>query len=226
VSLLVNTGETVCLVGQNGAGKSTLIHLLAGLIYPNSGEVSVFGLDRWKESYEIRKRSIVVPAEPPIGSTYCPYDYLKLISQVYGLSADEFQSRLHQLSPKLNYTQHLKKRWHELSLGLGKKAALLGAFIAPVELRIFDEPFAGGIDPLGMEVLYEWFAESKQRGETILFSTQVLDQAEAVSDRIVLLNQGEVTLDGSPAEFIKKAGTESEKRPLYKAFVNLTGKQE
>lgn len=223
VSLDVKRGEVLCVIGPNGAGKTTLLALLGGIIYPKAGTVSVFSEDRWQKNFELRKRSTYLPPQPIIGETPTPYEYHRFLAQIYGMTKPDFLDRLRALTADMKLAEHLHKSWHSLSLGLFKKAGLIGAFLPDAELRIMDEPFAGGIDPLGMEMLYTWMNRARLRGETILFSTQVLDQAEAAADRILLLDRGKIAAVGTPAELLALAKIPpTEPRGLAKAFVELT----
>lgn len=223
VSLDVHKGEILCIIGPNGAGKTTLLYLLGGVVFASAGHVTVFGLHRWKENFEIRRRSVVLPALPIFGSSPTPYEYLRFLAQIYSLSKETFLARLRQLAAEMSLSPHLNKPWSALSPGLAKKVALIGCFLPEVPLRILDEPFAGGIDPLGMEVLYGWMREAHERGETLVFSTQVLDQAQHLADRIALLHEGRVLALGSPGELIEKAQVPStDPRPLARAFLTLT----
>lgn len=226
VSLELRRGEVVCLIGPNGAGKTTLLYLLAGLTYPSSGDVHVLGMHRWRDNHAIRLRSTILPATPVTGASPTPYEYLRYMAQVYGLSKDLFMLRLEELCRQMNYLPYLSWQWEALSLGLQKKAGLIGSFLPDAELRILDEPFAGGIDPMGMEVLYNWFEDSRVRGETIVFSTQVLEQAEQASDRIAVINEGRIAVEGPPEELLARAGISgSEPRALARAFVKLMDKK-
>ncbi len=122
----------------------------------------------------------------------------------------------------MNMTDHWDKPWERLSLGMMKKTGLIAAFLPKVPLRMFDEPFAGGIDPMAMEQLYTWMAEAKAHGETILFSTQVLEQAENAADRLLLLEDGAIRALATPAALIVQAGIDpNEPRALYKAFLAM-----
>ena len=223
VSVEIRRGEIFCVIGPNGAGKTTLLYLLGGLIFPSAGHVTVFGLHRWKDNFEIRKRSAMLTTEPLYGESPTPYEYLRFLAQIYGLPKREFLDRLRRLSSEMQYTSYLNKAWPALSSGLTKKAGLVGCFLPDAALRILDEPFAGGIDPLGVEILYGWMREARDHGETVVFSTQILDQAEHVADRILLLHEGTILALGSPSKLIEKAGVAAgEERPLAKAFLALT----
>ena len=223
LSLDVRRGEVLCIIGPNGAGKTTLLHMLGGAIYPSAGHIRVLGLDRWKDNFAIRRQTAFLPVSPVVGISPTPYEYLRFLGQVYGLAHEAFLARLKRMAAQMRYTEYLNRPWGALSTGLVKKAGLIGCFLPEVPLRFMDEPFAGGIDPLGMEILFQWMAEARGRGETIIFSTQVLDQAEAVADRIALLARGRIEVLGSPEELMTQAGVESaEPRALARAFLKLT----
>ena len=224
INLDIRRGEVLGIVGPNGAGKSTLLNLLGGVLYPSAGAVTVFGMHRWRDGFEIRRRAYYLPAAFDPADTINPYDYHRFLAQVYGLPRQEFRDKLAQFAAEMAYLPHLAKAWAKLSLGLGKKAGLIGCFLVPVELRFLDEPFAGGIDPLGMEILFEWMDRARARGETTVFSTQVLDQAEMVCDRLALLDNGRLVALDAPAVLMESAGVDpAEPRALAKMFFRLTG---
>jgi ABC-type multidrug transport system ATPase subunit len=226
IDLEIAGGETLCVIGPNGAGKTTLLMLLGGVLLANGGSVTVFGLDRWRENYAIRKRSTCLSADPIFGTCATPYEYLRFIGQIYGLPKSVFLERAKRLADEMDMTPHLNKFWGKLSLGMQKKAGLMASFLPDAELRILDEPFAGGIDPMGMERLYHWFGEANTRGETVLFSTQVLEQAETAAHRLLMLGEGSILALGTPTELMQQAGVDpNAPRPLPTAFKILAGRE-
>ncbi len=219
ISLDVQRGEILCVIGLNGAGKTTLLNLMGGLLYPSKGHVEVFGLHRWRQGFEIRERSTFLPAEPVFGDQLSPAEYLQFYAQVYKLPKATFLERIETMTRVMNLHDKLFAKWRDLSLGMVKKVGLIAAFLPDVELRILDEPFAGGIDPLAMETLFEWMTAARARDETIIFSTQVLDQAEDIADRILLLHNGAQRALGSPGDLTREAGVApDEKRALARAL--------
>lgn len=227
VSFDLGAGECLCVIGPNGAGKTTLLMMLAGVVYPDRGTITLFGRDRFGYNFELRRESVVLLADPGFGACASPYEYWLFIAQVYGLPRAVFRERVEHVAEALHMVPHAHKTWEKLSLGMLKKTALVAAFLPDARLRIFDEPFAGGIDPAAMDTLYRWFGECNARGETIVFSTQVLEQAETAATRILLLRDGRIVAHDSPAGLIAGAGIDAEeKRPLYRAFMKLTGEKE
>ena len=228
MTLRLHRGEILAVVGPNGAGKTTLLNMLAGALYPGGGNVRVFGLHRWRDNRAIRLRSFFLPVYFPVGGAPNPYGYLRFVAQVYGLPKAEFHARLEELCARMDYLPHLGRSWETLSLGLARKAGLIAAFLPRVELRILDEPFANGIDPAGMEVLYSWIAAASERdGAATVFSTQVLDQAEDNAHRVLLLNKGEMRMCDTTDALMAAAGVDpDEPRAFARAFMKLTGTPE
>lgn len=226
MDLTVKSGEVLAVTGLNGAGKTTLLTMMAGALFPTTGDIHVFGLHRWRENYAIRCRSFFLPVTFPLGGMATPYEYLRFIAQVYGLTKVTFHARLEELCLQFDYLGQLGRPWKKLSLGQIRKAGLIAAFLPDVELRILDEPFAWGIDPAGMEVLYRWVADASVRqNSATVFSTQVLDQAETAAHRVLLLDRGQLSFCDKPDALLAKAGiSPDEPRAFTRAFMKLAGR--
>lgn len=222
VSVTLRAGEIVALLGANGAGKSTLLYLLAGMLMPNRGLIHVFGFDRWRFNFPIRRRTSYLAAEPWFGACPTPWDYLQFVAAAYELTRGQLAERGDRLAAQMNMLSHLTKPFDQLSLGMRKKTGLIAAFLPENDLYLLDEPLAGGIDPIAMEVLRGWIAEASQRGAGVMFSTQVLDQTEELAHRLMVLIGGRVQHDDTPEALIRRAGIDpSENRALHKAFGKL-----
>jgi ABC-2 type transport system ATP-binding protein len=222
VTMDVGEGEALCVIGPNGAGKTSFLFLLGGILFPSSGHVHVFGMHRWKENFQIRRRSITQPTEPIFGESPTPYEYFRFVAQIYNMPREDFVRKLKQLCVDMDFTDHVTKGWARMSTGLRKKAALIAAFLPEVDLRILDEPFAGGIDPIAVEVLYQWIFEARDRGETIVFSSQVLEHAANVGSRVLFLREGRVEHLGTILSLIESAGVDPHSpRALAEAFQRL-----
>lgn len=224
LSFQIYRGETVCVIGPNSAGKTTLLMLMGGAHVPTKGHITVDGKHRWRDNFELRKVSTFLPAEPVFGACPTPYEFLRFYMDLYGIPKSEFKERCLPLCEEMHLTEHIDKSWGQLSLGMKKKTGLVAAFLPDVSFRILDEPFAGGIDPQGMERLYRWMRAAKDRGETQIFSTQVLEQAEEIADRIMILDHSSILAFDTPAALIESQGVDpADPRALRNAFIKLTG---
>ncbi len=223
VDFEVRQGQSVCIIGPNGAGKTTLLWMLGGALLPHNGVIKVLGMDRWEDNYEIRKRSSYISVTPSFGAALTPYEYLRYVAGMYGMLKADFMERVEVLAREMQMLDNLGKEWMHLSTGMYKKTALIGAFLPDAELRFMDEPFTYGIDPQAIDMLHRWLGRSKEAGESIVYSTQVLEHAKASADVIYFLHKGRVVSKGSADEIIQKSGVDKDSpRGLYEAFVKLT----
>ena len=222
VSLTINSGETVCILGPNGSGKTTLFNLVAGITIPVSGHVNMFGQNYLENFAELSPRVMAMPFIHPVSTLYTPYLFWQAMGAAYGIPYKEVGHRLRRLVPPMNMERAMHQKYDTLSLGMKRKVMLIAAFLPDVDIRIMDEPFSGGIDPLAMEVLIGWILEAKGRGETIIFSSQLTEHAKRLADRILILRNGQVAFLGTPSEMLNRAGvTTMDERPIAQAYVAL-----
>lgn len=194
-----------------------LLYLLGGLVFPTSGRVTVFGLDRWKSNFAIRKRCTFLPRETHFGACYTAWEYFLLVGEVYGLTQEETAERVKPLCESMSLLPHLTKPIKVLSPGLMRKVGLVGAFLPPVELRFFEQPFDGSIDQSAAESLVAWLRESKKKGETLVATCPLFDPVqrredallrpgEPLSDRFLILDHGALIAQLNWADVIASAG--------------------
>jgi len=222
VTFTAHRGEIICVIGPNGAGKTTLLNLLAGCLFKRRTRIQIFGLNRWRKNKEIRLRSTYTPMNSHylIGET--PMEHLQAIGLLYGMAQETFATRCAALVHDFSYADLLQRPFANMSLGQRQKAMLIGGFLPEVELRILDEPVAGGIDMLGMEILGVWMKEARARGELVIFSTQVLTRAEMLSDKLLILDRGRSRFFGSPGELMQQTGTDpAQEYALNQAFLKF-----
>lgn len=186
LNFTIYKGETFGFVGTNGSGKTTTIRNIMGFIKPQQGTVQVLGMDAWKDSCEIKKYVAYIPGEiafPDLttGSSFfkAQAELLKLKNMDY---ANSLIKRL-QLDPSAN----LKR----MSKGMKQKTAIVAALMADKDILILDEPTTG-LDPLMRETFLELIKEEKEKGKTILMSSQMFDELEATCDRVALIFDGKI----------------------------------
>lgn len=186
MNLTVNEGEFFGFIGPNGAGKSTTIRTLLGLIYPSSGQASVFGMDVVREKERILRRVGYLPSEAFFYPKLSVRDSLKLSADLRkadcSAEAKKLCERL-QLDPA--------KKIDELSFGNRKKVAIVCALQSKPELLILDEP-TGGLDPLMQRAFFEILRERNREGATIFFSSHILSEVQRNCTRAAVIRQGRI----------------------------------
>ena len=194
LDLDVATGEVHGFLGPNGSGKTTTIRILLGLLRADRGEVTVLGGDPWREAAALHKRLAYVPGEVALWPTLTGGEVIDLMSRLRGgidkRRRDELLMRF-DLDPA--------KKTRSYSKGNRQKVALVAALASDVELYLLDEP-TSGLDPIMEAAFKESIGELRARGRTVLLSSHILAEAEALSDRVSIIRAGKVVQSGSLTE--------------------------
>ncbi len=218
VNFTVNRGEILGFLGPNGAGKTTTMKIITSFWSPNSGQVIIDGLDTKTNSLKIREKIGYLPETVPLYEDMKVFEYLKFIAQVRGITKNEIKARLSEVINKCGLRSMVKKPIDDLSKGYRQRVGLAQAIIHNPDVLILDEPTTG-LDPNQILEIRSLIKEIG-REKTVIFSTHILQEASAICDRIVIINNGEITGEGSPDELAQKAGS---KELLY---VKIKGMQE
>jgi ABC-2 type transport system ATP-binding protein len=190
LDMTVETGEVYGFLGPNGAGKSTTINMLLDFIHPTGGEARVLGHDTRSASRAIRQRVGILPEGAELYPRLTGREHVAYVADVKGVSADP-AAMLDRVGLDRDDQQ---RRAEEYSKGMGQRLALGMALVGDPELLILDEP-SSGLDPNGMAEMREIIREEAADGTTIFFSSHLLEQVEAVCDRVGILNQGRLVAE-------------------------------
>jgi len=194
LTLQLARGEVLGYLGPNGAGKTTTIRLLLGLIKPSSGSANIFGLDCQKEKITIHKRIAYVPGEATLWPFLTGAETLHLLGKIHGSVDEQYKE---ELIKRFQFDPHKKVRTY--SKGNRQKITLIGAFMTRAELLVLDEP-TSGLDPLMEQVFRQTVHEAKSNGQTIFLSSHLLDEVEAVCDKVAILRAGKLVETGLLSE--------------------------
>jgi len=219
VSFEIREGEIVSLLGPNGSGKTTAMRIAVGLLKPTKGNVYIYGYNVLKEPVKAKRLLGYVSENPPLYDNLTGMEYLELILDLWGMDIKEKIDEIKKLSQILDLEQDLNLLTHAYSAGMKKKIALIGALIHDPKLIIIDEVTAN-LDPKGIASLKRLLDGLKKLGRAILVSTHVLEIAEELSDRAIILREGRVIWEGETRRFRKEAMQE---KRLEDIFFELTG---
>ncbi len=220
VSLTVGGGEVRGLLGPNGSGKSTLIKTLVGLLKPTSGTAKVLGLDLQTDSMQVKKVVGYVPESPRLYEFLTATEYLDFIADVRGLPYLEKQERITRFIKALDMEGKEGDMIGSYSQGMKQKVAIMGALLHRPRILFLDEPL-NGLDPKSARVVKELIHSLSKDGVATLFSTHVLEIAEAMCDRVTILQNGRILAEGTSRELREKAGLQGS--GLEDVFLKLTG---
>lgn len=197
LNLRVDEGEVVGCLGPNGAGKTTLIRLLLGLLIPTRGRAEIFGLDSRRQAVDAHRRLAYVPGEANLWPSLSVAETLRLLGDVHGHVDRSYQRELVD-----RFELDMSKKVRALSKGNRQKLILVAALMTRADLLILDEP-TNGLDPLMERAFRQCVHEAKLRGQSVLLSSHILSEVEALCDRIGILRSGELVEMGTMADMRK-----------------------
>jgi ABC-2 type transport system ATP-binding protein len=203
ISFSIGKGGLAALVGPDGAGKTTLIRLLAGLMKPDGGIVSVLGIDAVKDPQAIQSRIAYMPQQFGLYDDLTVRENLDLYADLHGVKAGEKRTQYGRLMEMTGLDPFQKRLAGKLSGGMKQKLGLACTLVRAPELLLLDEPTVG-VDPLSRRELWEIIHKLVKEGMTVLLSTSFLDEAEACG-RVLVLNEGKKLAEGAPAEVSRLA---------------------
>ena len=198
VSFTVDRGEILGLLGPNGAGKTTIMNILTTQIVPTSGTASIEGFDILEEPIEVRKNTGYLPENVPLYMDMEVSEYLRFVAEGHGLQGSVLRERLDWVIEKCDIKAMMKRLISQLSKGYRQRVGLAQALVHDPKVLVLDEPTTG-LDPLqiiGIRSLVKELSADK----TIIVSTHILQEVEAISDHIIIINEGRIIANGTQAE--------------------------
>jgi ABC-2 type transport system ATP-binding protein len=198
ISFEVANGAICAFLGANGAGKSTTLKMLAGLLVPTSGSVTVAGCDAVKRSLELKRRIGVLPENLGLFDDLTVEEHLHMTGPIYGLSRAETRSRTDQLLRALSLQHGRNTFASRCSHGMRKKTALAMALLPNPQVLLLDEPFEA-IDPVTSKAIHDVMANVSKRGVTVFFTSHILSVVERLATQVVMIRSGKIVWD-SPIE--------------------------
>jgi ABC-2 type transport system ATP-binding protein len=225
ISLRVDSGLITGILGANGSGKSTLIRIVATLLTPDAGTASVFGYDVVSQPADVRRHINRVSVEASFFKEMSPWENMLYAARLYGSGGEGTRARVEASLTGLGLPlDTLDRPMKQLSRGQQQKVAIARSFLTSPSLLLMDEPTTG-LDPRSKREVQELVRSIRRdRAATVLLCTHDLQEAEVLCDRVVVIDQGRVLAEGTPAELIRKHAAE-EGGSLEDAFMKLTGKR-
>lgn len=220
INLSIAPGEIIGYIGPNGAGKSTTIKILTGIIPDFEGEASVLGLDVRKDILEIKKQIGYIPENASLYDTLTPLEYLQFVGQLYKLDHNQIIKKAKELLNLFELGNYVDSRMTTFSKGMRQKVLLIAGMIHNPAILFLDEPLSG-LDANAVILVKEILSQFKRSGKTIFYSSHLMDVVEKISDRIMIINKGEMIANGTFDELNSQAGSS-----LEKIFTQLTGNRE
>jgi lipooligosaccharide transport system ATP-binding protein len=202
----VRRGESFGFLGPNGAGKSSTMRMIAAVSPSTGGTLRILGLDPATDGPEIRSRIGVCPQEDTLDNELNVTDNLYIYGRYFGIPRAEVRQRVDELLEFVQLTDKAKSKVEALSGGMKRRLTIARSLINRPEILLLDEPTTG-LDPQARHVVWDRLFRLKQQGVTIVLTTHYMDEAEQLTDRLVVMDNGLIVAEGSPLELIRNWST-------------------
>ncbi len=218
LSFEIKPGEIVGFAGPNGAGKTTVIKMLTGILKPASGRALINGFDIVKEPIKAKESFAYVADNPDILLQLTGLEYINYIADVYKVPSEDREKRIMELSERFGIKDSIGVPMKDYSHGMRQKTMVISALIHNPPAWILDEPMTG-LDPSAAYELKQMMKEHAENNNAVLFSTHVLEVAEKLCDRIIIINHGKALYQGTVEDLQKK----HEGKDLESIFIEMVG---
>lgn len=220
ISLKVFKNEIFSFLGPNGAGKTTTVNILTGLVKPTGGKAYVLGHDVATDLSKVKNLIGVCPQETPVFNHLTGWENIEFFANLYLLDRRTISERGKMLVERMGLANDIKRRVGKYSGGMKRRLSLIIALIHDPEILFLDEPTVG-MDPQSRRAVWDLIRELKKKGKTVFLTTHYMEEAEELSDRVAIIDHGEIIAIGSPKELISKHGAKN----LEEVFIALTGRK-
>ena len=220
LTLSLNPGEFYALLGPNGAGKTTTLRMVAGLLKPDSGSVSIFGIDALANPIAAKRITAWVPDEPMVYDKLTPLEYLSFIGGLWQMDENVARLRAFSLLEQFGLASSAGERCQGFSKGMRQKVALAGALLHEPKLIILDEPLTG-LDAGSARQVKSVLRELVASGVTIVMTTHILEVAERMADRIGIIANGRLQVEGT-LDQLRSDGCQRQ-QTLEEIFLQVVG---
>ncbi len=219
IDLSIGRGELLGLLGPNGAGKTTTLRMIAGILRPTAGRVTIDGIDIWVDPVAAKMKLGYIPDRPFIYEKLTGAEFLKFVAGLFGQEGGKVEHRARELMALFDLEEWRDELVESYSHGMRQKLIISSAFVHRPDVIVVDEPMVG-LDPKAARILKDLFREYVSRGHTIVMSTHTLEVAQAMCDRICIVQGGKIRAQGTMAELRAGAATTA---GLEEIFLRLTG---
>lgn len=217
MNLTIEDGVVYGFIGANGAGKTTTLDMITGIVKIDEGDILIDGKSIIKNPIEAKSKIGFVPDSPEVFEKLTGLEYLNFIGDVYNVNEEERFEKVISLSKQFGIYENLKDRIQSYSHGMKQKLLIIGVLLHNPKNWILDEPMVG-LDPQASHLLKNLMIEHSKKGNTVIFSTHVLEVAEKICDKIAIIDTGKIIFVGTIDDLHKKLNS---KDSLEESFLKI-----
>ena len=217
LNLEIKDGEIFGFIGQNGAGKTTTIKMITGILEIDEGDIFIDGKSITEEPVDAKKQFGLVPDSPDMFLKFSGIEYLNFIADCFNVNQEDRKKRIEKLSKEFGIYDELENKIESYSHGMRQKIVIIGVLLHNPKNWILDEPITG-LDPKSSFDLKSLMKEHAKKGNTVFFSTHILEIAEKLCDRIAIINKGKIVFVGTLNEL---KNMHKDKNTLEEIFIDI-----
>ncbi len=206
ISFDAKEGSVLGILGPNGAGKTTLLRMLAGIVTPTEGSVTIDDMNFLENETDIKKKLAYLSGNTKIYNSISAYELLKMCAEFYEVPKSEIESRIKHISDVLLLDSFLYNRIDKLSTGQTQRVNIARCMIHNPKYYILDEA-TSGLDIITGQIILDFIKEEKKKDKCIVYSTHYMEEAENICDYVIMVNKGKIIATGSPLDIKKKTNT-------------------
>ena len=218
ISFDAKKGEIIGILGPNGAGKTTLLRIIAGIMEPTEGTITIDNITYKDNAISIKKKIAYLSGNTKLYKDISPYELLKMCGQYYEVSSNVLDKRIEEIIEKFDMKSFMHQKIENLSTGQYQKTSIARCLVHNPTYYILDEA-TSGLDIISSQVILDFIKEEKKNNKCIIYSTHYMEEAENICDKIMMINKGKIIATGTPKE-IKK---ETKNKNLRDAFFKIVG---
>lgn len=218
ITFTCKPGRVFTLVGPNGAGKTTTLRMVATLLKPTSGSITVAGIDVALQPREVRRKIGFLTGTTRLYERLTPEEIVKYYADLHGMSTHHFTQRKDELFAILGIHEFARRRIGKLSTGMRQKVSIARTMIHDPEIVVFDEPTVG-LDVITARHIIDLIRSCKEAGKTVLFSTHIMGEVSLLSDDLAIIHNGKLCYNGAFEDFRRAMQTPS----IEEEFIRLVG---
>ena len=218
ISFSVDKGEILGILGPNGAGKTTILRILSGIMEPTSGEVLIDGMNYRDNAIDIKRKVAYLSGNTKLYKDISPMELLCMCGKYYKVDSDVLNKRISDIIDRFDMKDFINQRIDSLSTGQYQRVSIARCLVHDPDYYILDEA-TSGLDVLASQVILDFIKSEKKRGKCIIYSTHYMEEADSISDRIIMLNKGNIIMESTVSEIKKATHTKN----LRDAFFKLVG---
>ena len=218
ISFDAKKGEIVGILGPNGAGKTTLLRIIAGIMEPTEGTITIDNITYKDNAISIKKKIAYLSGNTKLYKDISPYELLKMCGHYYEVPQIKLEERINNIIEKFDMKSFMHQKIENLSTGQYQRTSIARCLVHNPTYYILDEA-TSGLDIISSQVILNFIKEEKNNNKCILYSTHYMEEAENICDKIIMINKGKIIATGSPKEIKDKTKTTN----LRDSFFNLIG---